>query len=648
MSHNKVSSIVDVPKKAADQDKLGINKYERGLISFIQNADTPITIAIQGEWGSGKTSLMNSLQNELCGDITDAQQNDKEFYGIWVNTWQYSLMNSQEETLVAIVSSISTQIMNIISTRHQGVGQKISSSILKFMSKGAKAVATVAADKVIEGGGDVIGALLEREKTNQTIKNLRDELQSAIDECITKDLSKKGFLFFIDDLDRIDPPAAVQILELLKNIFDLRNCVFILAIDYDVVVKGLKPKFGELNDKNEREFRSFFDKIIQMPFSMPVASYTIDGFLIENLQKIGFLSAEKAASSTITQNLTTFCSLSVGTNPRSLKRLLNTVSLINIIASEDESPDQQQEEDYRIVLNFALICIQIAYPAIYKALSMEGDFKTWDENLARQLKLEDIKPEEKNKLQTSDEFDEEWEQVLYRICKRDSYLSNRAVQISQLMNLMHKLIPEGQDAGNLMTDLLSLSSVTDVQAFDKPQQAINKGPVLKTLAYQILPVLKNRVRSPFTSVRITSKRIQSNAYVAYNDIEIGFTVNPVKDYLVLLVWYHPWAFKQKTGSMTEDIVSEGFSAELDALKKGYKAVIAKHQNLSYRYPVMEKAGTAKGFHVPLLTLQFEFSNTDEMMQKNSMELIADTVTDFMDVNYQLVALHKAYKAKVNP
>jgi hypothetical protein len=41
--------------------------------------------------------------------------------------------------------------------------------------------------------------------------------------------------------------------------------VFVLAIDYDVVIKGLEPKFGKFSEKNEREFRSFFDKIIQFP-----------------------------------------------------------------------------------------------------------------------------------------------------------------------------------------------------------------------------------------------------------------------------------------------------------------------------------------------------------------------------------------------
>ena len=92
-------------------------------------------------------------------------------------------------------------------------------------------------------------------------------------------------MFFIDDLDRIDPPVAVKILELLKNIFDLPRCIFVLAIDYNVVVKGLKSKFGELTAQNEREFRYFFDKIIQLPFTMPMPSYKIDTFLTDKLKK---------------------------------------------------------------------------------------------------------------------------------------------------------------------------------------------------------------------------------------------------------------------------------------------------------------------------------------------------------------------------
>ena len=54
-----------------------------------------------------------------------------------------------------------------------------------------------------------------------------------------------------------------------------------------MVVKGLEKKFGPKTEQNEREFRSFFDKIIQVPFSMPTGAYAIDNFLKENLSKFG-------------------------------------------------------------------------------------------------------------------------------------------------------------------------------------------------------------------------------------------------------------------------------------------------------------------------------------------------------------------------
>jgi predicted KAP-like P-loop ATPase len=60
------TSIIDSPKKAQEDDLLGIDRYKSGLVRFVESSNTPITIALQGEWGSGKTSLMNTLKEELC------------------------------------------------------------------------------------------------------------------------------------------------------------------------------------------------------------------------------------------------------------------------------------------------------------------------------------------------------------------------------------------------------------------------------------------------------------------------------------------------------------------------------------------------------------------------------------------------------
>ena len=652
------TSIVDVPKKPSDSDLFGIDRYSKGLIRFIEQSETPITIAIQGEWGSGKTSLMNTLQHELCGKNHDTQQgssNNGNFYGIWINTWQFSLMQNEEQTLVAIVSSITSQVAQIISDKHQSSLNKLASGLFSFAKKAARDFASTAAEQV---AGDRAGALVEnllsKEQTQHSLKTLRDALQEAINECLEKDKKnneeKRGFIIFVDDLDRIDPPVAVQILELLKNIFDLESCLFVLAIDYDVVIKGLKPKFGELTDKNEREFRSFFDKIIQMPFSMPVASYNIDQFLINSLEKIGYIKKDQIKNPTIAQNITAICNLSIGNNPRSLKRLLNTVSLINIINQESESGSFDSDDENALQINFALICIQIAFPALYKLLCREGDFKKWDHNLATSLKLKELSPIEIQKLSEIEEFDEIWEQILFRFCERDTYLSNKAMQISQLLNLIAKLTPEGGNLGETINELLAVSAVTDVQAFDRPKSAVNKGPALKRLASILIPQLQQRLRAPFPIVRQQSKKVVSNVFIAYSKKEwehcIGLTIDQVKDQLYIIVWYHPWAFKVKTSSLNGDLSAAGLDARKDLLVKRYSDTINKYPKTVFRYEPFSSSGTAKGWHVPHITILFSIDSVEDINNAQIMTNLADLITEWMDCNAELNDIAAAYNATV--
>tara|TARA_Y100001970_G_C13571014_1_gene526219 strand:- start:160 stop:369 length:210 start_codon:yes stop_codon:yes gene_type:complete len=56
----KSVGIIDEPVKPGASDSLDINTHSQALIEFIEETNTPITVGIQGEWGSGKTSLINS------------------------------------------------------------------------------------------------------------------------------------------------------------------------------------------------------------------------------------------------------------------------------------------------------------------------------------------------------------------------------------------------------------------------------------------------------------------------------------------------------------------------------------------------------------------------------------------------------------
>ena len=457
------SSIIDVPRKHTQEDLFGIQVYQNALIKYIKLTDTPITIALQGEWGSGKTSLMNLLRYNLC-DVDDAP-----YFPIWINTWQYSLLKTPAQAIMSILDGIINQIgaLNPSATKWEESKRKIGGLFRKIAVAGTKAAAgAVGIDS------DLVGEILDggEPSASSDIMQLKDEIAKLIADALVKDKNKSGFIFYIDDLDRIDPPVAVEILELLKNIFDLEKCVFVLAIDYDVVIKGLKPKFGELTEANEREFRSFFDKIIQLPFSMPVSSYNVDMFLVDALNKIEFFTKEELGDPSLAEKLSEVTRLSVGTNPRSLKRLTNTLALISIIYEEQKGNPAGAVTQLDKLVNYALVCIQIAYPYIYNQLAEEPDYKNWNEKTASKLKLRSLTEVEIERLNASEEFDEDWEKVVFRMCQKETYLSNRVFSVSTLLNRISEYVNNDERLGEIIEATLEMSAVTNLKAFDTPKK----------------------------------------------------------------------------------------------------------------------------------------------------------------------------------
>jgi predicted KAP-like P-loop ATPase len=69
----------DVPVLKYKDNKFHTNTYVDVLTDFIRTCDTPMTIAIQGDWGTGKTSMMNMIQEKL----------DNKVKSVMFNTWQY-------------------------------------------------------------------------------------------------------------------------------------------------------------------------------------------------------------------------------------------------------------------------------------------------------------------------------------------------------------------------------------------------------------------------------------------------------------------------------------------------------------------------------------------------------------------------------
>ena len=326
MSEKEIG-LIDEPNPRGGKDTLDILRHAQALTKFIKDTSTPMTIGIQGEWGSGKTSLLNAIVYELERDKED------KYLQIWVNTWEQSLLTSPEEALLKIINQIINELLMGDKTASRKSNIK---NVTGNIFRGALRVGAT----VVGGSkaGDVTEELLG--DGNSSIKELREQLSDlAIEIKESSSNSYEKIIIYVDDLDRIEPENAVRILELLKNIFSIPHCVFVLAIDYQVVVKGLAQKFGERTEENDWEFRAFFDKIIQLPFMMPMGQYNKGKYVSHLLKQIRFLDNED----NLEEEINTILGYTIGGNPRSLKRLVNSLALINIFSKMDGDADKKKK-----------------------------------------------------------------------------------------------------------------------------------------------------------------------------------------------------------------------------------------------------------------------------------------------------------------
>ena len=337
----------DKPVENIVNDTFGISRYINGLCTFILHCETPMTISIQGDWGSGKTSMMNMVRAKL---------NESNVHTIWFNTWQFSQFQMQDNLAISMLGSLLSEL---------DCDKKKVKDLLGTLGNASRTALKILADNVAGGVvADKLGEIMGAPEVDsaEKIKEIKNDFQNAINKKLNS-LNKEKAVIFIDDLDRLQPAKAVELLEVLKVFLDCEKCVFVLAVDYSVVTQGIKQKFGDSVD--EEKGKSFFDKIIQLPFKMPVAQYDISNYISDALKEMGIAYDEKSVKQYVG-----LIETSIGCNPRSIKRLFNTYMLLDIISQE--SSYGANDSKRRMIL-FAIICMQMEFDELYNFIVSSKD-----------------------------------------------------------------------------------------------------------------------------------------------------------------------------------------------------------------------------------------------------------------------------------
>lgn len=290
----------------AKKDYLGFDVHANLIKGLIDEPGMlPITIGVFGDWGSGKSSIMESLKKAY-----DAE-NDKSTVCLQFNGWVFEGYDDAKAALIeAILKSFESN--KSLPRKAKNKIKKLAQSVnwMRAIGFGVKNVAVPLVAASLTGGlslgqqifewikgltenpqqiADAIKDLdydkfkkkyLKEDKTPsleeqyQVVRKFRDNFKEMLDEANIKKL-----IVLIDDLDRCLPDRIIDNLEAIKLFLNVDNTAFIIGADQRIVRDAIRHRYKDLmarddEKENKRVVVDYLEKLIQVPYNLPKLSDT--------------------------------------------------------------------------------------------------------------------------------------------------------------------------------------------------------------------------------------------------------------------------------------------------------------------------------------------------------------------------------------
>ncbi|MBE2172901.1 NTPase KAP [Acinetobacter oleivorans] len=427
------------------QDFLNYSEASEIVVNVLSNpAMLPISIGVFGSWGTGKSTILNLIEQKL------QTEKEEDYILIKFDAWLYQGFDDARAALIEVVTLEIAKVVKDNKTlldKTKSITKRVNKlRLLAIAAESASWIAGVptfgAAYKAVEAIGDGIKGKADSEDGEAISKIIKDG-QSGLKELLNEEITSapkeiaalkaefaellvgfdKKIVIFVDNLDRCLPKQTIQTLESLRLFLFMPNTAFVIAADEDMVRHAVKEHFNGIDEKH---ITDYLDKLIQFPVKVPkISTREVRAYLfllyasihetygnqklkieslragLENNLRLSWkedpISVENAlllldSDGPCTVNLLSDFTVadriapllasakSVEGNPRIVKRMLNVISMRNMIASARRMP-----VDLKLIAKMALFercCNSSAISVLYNEINATADGKP---DLFRQL-----------------------------------------------------------------------------------------------------------------------------------------------------------------------------------------------------------------------------------------------------------------------
>lgn len=244
----------------------------KNIIANQSNNKNGYSIAIDGDWGSGKTWILNMLESQLPSD---------EYLVFHYNAWENDFY---EEPLVALLSVMIEKLNEI--TKQKSLYESVVTELLKEASSDLEILAIGIAKYFIKI--DIDKSIKSKRKLFNRIKQgtkIADDIDSMLPlrktlaeiRYVIKNLAEKlKIILVVDELDRCLPEYAIKVLERLHHVCNKMPVFQIIAIDKSNLADSICKVFGKnfSNPSPQHNIMQFTDSYLQkfIDISIPLSN----------------------------------------------------------------------------------------------------------------------------------------------------------------------------------------------------------------------------------------------------------------------------------------------------------------------------------------------------------------------------------------
>lgn len=243
------------------EDLLKRRPYAEILTNVLSIYTHGAVIALNGKWGTGKTTFVKKWQKML-------EQEQYGFTTIYFNAWQSDYV---DDPLIPLIANLN-QCKHIDEKQEKEFAKVINAGFKIMMGTaiglGKGLIKTVGNDILtsgIDALGNEINALFKQQvdESEKQTSNM-EEFKKALKGYVRYLDSKQPLIYFVDELDRCNPTFAVKVLERIKHLFEIEDIIFILSIDKEQLENSIKGYFGSGIDAEE-----YLHRFIDISYNLP-------------------------------------------------------------------------------------------------------------------------------------------------------------------------------------------------------------------------------------------------------------------------------------------------------------------------------------------------------------------------------------------